>query len=153
MGATYYSAHDLFKMQLPGLPRSSKGIRERAQSKRWPSRTVDGLGGPGGKRIEYQPPPDVQRLIDARINAAGAGKMPAAHFSVQERAPPGAYAPSLTVVPDAPVKIVRRLAAEYGVEHSVSSMLMLVEQLALGNINEAGARCVLQHVKSLLKGE
>jgi transcriptional regulator with XRE-family HTH domain len=50
-----------------------------------------------------------------------------------------------------PAKLVRDLAMEIGFDGSTDSLLMLVELMARGDINEIGARCVLQHLKSTLK--
>lgn len=64
MSDSWHSIHTLHLFRLNGLPRSQKGIRERAQREGWLSREVPGKGGPGGTRIEYQAPPEVQAQID-----------------------------------------------------------------------------------------
>lgn len=71
MPDSWYPVHALHLMGLKGLPRSQKGIRERAQRDGWPSREAPGKGGPGGTRVEYRPPADVQlqiNEIEARRN-------------------------------------------------------------------------------------
>lgn len=75
MGKSYYPVQELFLMQIPGMPKTTHGIRARAQSQQWPSRKVPGRGGPGGQRFEYQPPPEIQREIDA-IEAGKEGLLP-----------------------------------------------------------------------------
>ena len=64
MSDSWYPVHALHLYRLKDLPRSQKGIRERAQRDGWPGREVPGKGGPGGTRVEYQPPPDIQSQID-----------------------------------------------------------------------------------------
>jgi len=61
---SWYSIHELHKLKLEELPGSQKGIRDRVQRENWPTREVPGRGGPGGKRVEYQPPPELQHLIN-----------------------------------------------------------------------------------------
>lgn len=42
-----------------GLPTTMRGCTRHAQAKGWASRQVNGRGGPGGVRTEYQPPVEV----------------------------------------------------------------------------------------------
>lgn len=142
MPQSYYPILALFKMQLPSLPRSTKGIRQRAQSQQWPSREVNGRGGPRGKRTEYQVPPEIQREIDAHLAKASA-QGTSGKFVVQD---------SSAAEAKSPAKVVRDLADQIGVGDA-DSLMILVELMARGDINETGARCVLQHVKALLKGD
>lgn len=53
-------------------------MRELARKESWPSREVPSKGGRGGTRVEYQPPPEVQRQIDEHIAQSHAGPSPAA---------------------------------------------------------------------------
>lgn len=88
MGESWYSIHDLYLLQVEGLPRSQKGIRERAQIEGWKSRVVRGRGGPGGKRIDYQPP---QRVLD-RIHEAE--QRLESYHSPDWKLPPGVESPA-----------------------------------------------------------
>lgn len=61
---SWHAPKDLAKLRSRDLPKSVKGIRERAQREGWESRRVRGRGGRDGMRTEYQPPADVQQQID-----------------------------------------------------------------------------------------
>lgn len=62
----YFSISELLGMNLPGYPDTRQGWHERVKREKWELREVKGLGGPGGVRREYSPPPDVRALIAAR---------------------------------------------------------------------------------------
>lgn len=64
--------------------------------------------------------------------------------------PPYNFAGAAVTV-KSPAKIVRDLADQIGVGDA-DSLMMLVELMARGDINEIGARRVLEHLKSTLKG-
>jgi len=99
LGDSWHSIHALHLFRLKGLPRSQKGIRERAQREGWSSREVPGKGGPGGMRTEYQPPPDVQRQINE---------------IVAQHATSPSQATRLTAGPDAEFVFVPRYNVEAG---------------------------------------
>jgi phage repressor protein C with HTH and peptisase S24 domain len=48
---------------IPGMPRTEKAARAFAKKSEWPHRIVEGSGGKGGMRTEYQPPANVLGLI------------------------------------------------------------------------------------------
>jgi len=52
-------------MKLPGYPTTRQGWDTLVKRDNWPSREAKGLGGPGGIRREYRPPPEVMRLIES----------------------------------------------------------------------------------------
>lgn len=62
-----------------------------------------------------------------------------------------AYAHAAEAV-KSPAKVVSALAGEVGFNGPTDLLLLLVELMARGDITEAGARGVLQHVNGLLKG-
>lgn len=64
---THYSISELFKMSLEILPKSERGIQKRIQKESWSFIEVAGKGGKGGKRREYAPPPEVLKLIQAKM--------------------------------------------------------------------------------------
>ena len=59
----FFSVSDLLGMQLPGYPTTRQGWDTLVKRDKWTSREVKGLGGPGGIKHVYQPPPDVIALI------------------------------------------------------------------------------------------
>ena len=59
----FFSAADLARMRLPGLPWSERGIRVRARQELWESRVVRATGGRGGTRTEYSPPKTIRAAI------------------------------------------------------------------------------------------
>lgn len=54
---------------VPGMPRTERNAREVARRSAWPQRSVEGGGGAGGMRTEYQPPADVLALIQPFLAA------------------------------------------------------------------------------------
>lgn len=60
---THYSCAELAAMQLPGMPASERGMRDRVKKDGWLSRQVEGCGGKDGKRTEYQPPAQIMAQI------------------------------------------------------------------------------------------
>lgn len=79
-----YSVAELLALDLPGYPRTRQGWDTLVKRGKWPSREVKGLGGPGGIRNEYKPPPDVMALIEARQR----GDLPAASKPAPRMAKP-----------------------------------------------------------------
>lgn len=77
----YYSIAELVALKLPGFPASRQGADAYVKRESWPFREAKGLGGPGGVRREYQPPPEIQSLIEA----TGAGKALAATIRQAEQ--------------------------------------------------------------------
>jgi phage repressor protein C with HTH and peptisase S24 domain len=75
----YYSVADLLGLSMPGYPETRQGWDTLVKRDKWTFREMKGLGGPGGIKREYCPPPDVMALIEARKRS------PAAH-SVRESA-------------------------------------------------------------------
>lgn len=89
----YFSISELLGMNLPGYPDTRQGWHERVKREKWGLREVKGLGGPGGVKREYQPPPEVMALIEARqrgdlppasASAVSANKASLSMFRVQE---------------------------------------------------------------------
>lgn len=64
-----YSCAELAKLKLPKHPGTERGWLKRVKAESWPYRDVKAPGR-NGLRREYQPPPDVQALIDARKDGA-----------------------------------------------------------------------------------
>lgn len=85
--SNYYSVAELVALNLPNFPSSRQGVDAHVKRGKWPMRKTKGLGGPGGERSEYQPPPDVQSLIDA----ASTGKALAATIREVEGQYGGAF--------------------------------------------------------------
>lgn len=75
----YFSVSELLGLNLPGYPTTRQGWDTLVKRDKWLSKEEKGLGGPGGVKHVYHPPPDVMALIEARQRA------PAAH-SVREPA-------------------------------------------------------------------
>lgn len=62
----YFSASQLAKLgsaKVIHMPKTERNAREAARRAEWPCRDVDGGGGAGGVRTEYQPPADMLALI------------------------------------------------------------------------------------------
>lgn len=70
--SNYYSVADLVAMKLPGFPVTRQGVDAHVKREGWLCRETKGLGGPGGVKREYQPPAEIQALIDARQHATQA---------------------------------------------------------------------------------
>lgn len=64
MEERFYSAQQLAAMRIPRYPTTDRGMRDVCVREQWPQRQVRAQGGKKGIRTEYQPPPEVQRLID-----------------------------------------------------------------------------------------
>jgi len=67
-----YTVSELAGFRLPGLPKSRKNWYVRLRKDPWPFIERPG-NGPGGIVRAFIPPPDVQALIDARIDARSGG--------------------------------------------------------------------------------
>lgn len=61
----FFSVAELLRLQLPGYPLTRQGWDALVKRDKWSSREVKGLGGPGGIKNEYQPPPKVMALIES----------------------------------------------------------------------------------------
>ena len=61
----YFSVSELLGLQLPGYPTTRQGWNALVKRDKWKYREVKGLGGPGGVRREYAPPPDIFSLKEA----------------------------------------------------------------------------------------
>lgn len=61
----WLTAEDIATLAIPGYPRSSRRIHDRAEVEGWRSRQVPSQGRTGSRR-EYQPPPAVLKLIRER---------------------------------------------------------------------------------------
>lgn len=59
----WFSATELANMQLPGMPRSDRRMRDVVEREQWPFRDVPSKGGKRGLKREYCPPPGVMALI------------------------------------------------------------------------------------------
>ncbi len=59
-----YSCAELAKLKLPKHPSTERGWLKRVKAESWPFRDVKAPGR-NGQRREYQPPPEIQALIDA----------------------------------------------------------------------------------------
>ncbi|THF65868.1 hypothetical protein E6C76_10035 [Pseudothauera nasutitermitis] len=69
----WLSAEDMAQLSargIPGLPGTARGCRDKAQREGWPSRQVQGRGGPGGIKTLFRPPP----AIAAAVNALPSGQ-------------------------------------------------------------------------------
>ena len=62
----YYSVADLVALKLPGFPLTRQGVDAHVKREGWSHRDTKGLGGPGGVKREYLPPPAVLALIRGR---------------------------------------------------------------------------------------
>jgi len=62
----WLSIAQLLELNIPGLPRSARGMGGYVKRERWQSRTVPGQGGKGGVRLEFVPPGSIQDLIKAK---------------------------------------------------------------------------------------
>lgn len=74
----YYSVSDLVALNLPDFPTSRQGVDAHVKRENWPFKEEKGLGGPGGVKRVYLPPPDLRRQIEIqrRIHDATAGNIP-----------------------------------------------------------------------------
>lgn len=64
---THYSILELLEMKLENLPTTKMGLGSKVVRESWPFIEVAGKGGKGGKRREYAPPPEVLKLIQAKM--------------------------------------------------------------------------------------
>jgi len=62
----WLSIAQLLELNIPGLPRSARGMGGYVKRERWESRTVPGQGGKGGVRLEFIPPVNIMDLIKAK---------------------------------------------------------------------------------------
>jgi len=62
----FFSVAELLGLQLPGYPLTRQGWDTLVKRDKWGFREAKGLGGPGGIRREYTPPPEVMTLIESR---------------------------------------------------------------------------------------
>lgn len=62
----WFSATQLAEMELPGMPRSDRRMRDVVVREGWPFREVPSQGGKRGIKREFQPPPYVLALIKGR---------------------------------------------------------------------------------------
>ena len=60
---SHYDADTLAAMAIPGLPKTRAAVFKRAKSEGWNYVEVQGKGGPGGVRKEYQPPAEIMDAI------------------------------------------------------------------------------------------
>lgn len=142
-------------MQVPGLPRSSKGVRDRVTTQRWPSRTVEGRGGPGGTKVEYQPPTDIQRQIDeiqSRNPMRDSQSDAAIRFAVSEAPNADKAYEAMRCIRDAS-DLIQRLRRDVGYAVPEPWSATLLELLVGGQITELGARRVLEQLKSYGGGD
>lgn len=63
--SNYFSISQLLGMRLPSYPDTRQGWDTLVKREKWEYREVKGLGGPGGVRREYAPPPAIMALIEA----------------------------------------------------------------------------------------
>lgn len=69
-----FAISELVAINLPGKPTSARAWYKLVQREKWPELLEPGRGGrDGGKVRKYQPPPEVQALIDAHQR----GELPA----------------------------------------------------------------------------
>lgn len=61
----WFTVEQLASLNIPGYPRSSRRIHDRAQAEGWKVRKIPSAGRTG-ERSEYAPPPEVMELIEAR---------------------------------------------------------------------------------------
>ncbi|HWP00021.1 MAG TPA: hypothetical protein VNL74_05260 [Methylococcus sp.] len=66
IGKPWLSCSELAALRLPGMPTSIAGWIKLVEREGWPHREARGRGGKGGIKREYQPPPEVLRLIEAQ---------------------------------------------------------------------------------------
>lgn len=78
---THYSAAELASMKLSLLPSTQRAILDKVKREQWPCVTVQGRGGPGGKRQEYAPPAEIMEAIRAKAAAALTSTMQVAKVS------------------------------------------------------------------------
>ncbi len=62
----WLSIAQLLELNIPGLPRTARGMGGYVKRERWESRTVPGQGGKGGVRLEFIPPGNIMDLIKAK---------------------------------------------------------------------------------------
>ncbi|MDX8386393.1 MAG: S24 family peptidase [Gallionella sp.] len=62
----WLSIAQLLLLNIPGLPRTARGMGGFVKRERWESRTVPGQGGKGGVRLEFIPPVNIMDLIKAK---------------------------------------------------------------------------------------
>lgn len=82
----WISAEDMAQLSargIPGLPGTARGCRDKAQREGWPSKRVQGKGGPGGVKTVFQPPP----AIAAAISALGDSRPASAERPKPQEAP------------------------------------------------------------------
>ena len=151
----WYSPVDLAKLQCPSLPKTAKGIHERAKKEGWPSQKVRSRGGRDGTKFVYELPPDIQRQIDeieAHNPMRDSRSDAALRFAVSGAPNPENAFEAMRRLRDAS-DLLQRLKKEVGYDPPELWGATLLELLVGEQITELGARRILEHLKSTLKGE
>lgn len=157
----WYSPVDLAKLQCPTLPKTAKGIHERAKKEGWPSQKVRSRGGRDGTKFVYEPPPEVQREIDAHLANAPAKVdqlVAVSRAPYDSRSDAGLrHAVSESLNPENAYKamcrirdttqLLRRIQDEIGYELPDAWLSVLQELLFAEQITELGAHRMVEHLK------
>ena len=142
-------------MNIPGLPGAEGNIHKYAKRNAWTVREVRGQGGRKGIRKEYQPPSEIQRQIDeieARNPMRDSRSGAALRFAVSGAPNPENAFEAMRRLRDAS-DLLQRLKKEVGYDPPELWGATLLELLVGEQITELGARRILEHLKSTLKGE
>lgn len=117
-------------MNIEHLPRTPKGIREKALREGWEARRVSARGGRDGTRVEFLLPQDVMLAV-SYTGGAHVARESHAEYQSEMRAC------------DA-LLMMHRLVQQAGFDCPAEWRMMLLEQLVSGDITEAGALDVLK---------
>lgn len=101
-------------------------------------------------RDEFQPPPDVQLLIDEAERRSAFYRSDEGLKKLTADSPPGAY-DAMRRVRDA-ADTLHRLKAEVGYQYSPEWGTLLLELLAGGQLTEHGAQRLIAHLKWISEG-
>lgn len=113
---TLFSCAELAEMQLPGLPKTKKGLIDLVGRESWPKQKRTGRGG----GFEYQPPKEVLRLINNKQLATSLAKVE----------------PSTVVVSESPLAIEDMTAHQREVGQARETLINFVEGYA-GSVDTA----------------
>jgi hypothetical protein len=152
--SNYFSVAQLLGMKLHGYPDTRQGWDTLVKRGKWTYREVKGLGGPGGIRREYAPPPEVQALIDARLSKPelailskdvfGNAPLRVAQNSNNEF---DAALKRLAVATQAAV----RISKQFDPEPPREWIFLIQELMAMHGLTEAGAKRVIDTLADVKK--
>lgn len=165
--SSYFSVSQLLGMQLPDYPVTRQGWDTLVKRDGWAFREVKGLGGPGGIRREYTPPPEVQALIDMRLRGETLPPAERPRLSKPELA-----SLSKEVFGNAPLRVAQnvnnefdaalkrlavatqaavRISKQFDPEPPREWIFLIQELMAMHGLTEAGAKRVIDTLVDVKK--